>query len=64
MYYIQNIRPWFGIRRLGKQITVKMQDREGQNKEEEEGGGVEGEEEKKEEEEEEEEEPPFRSMYR
>ena len=39
MYYVQNIRPWFGIRRLGKQITVKMQDREGQNKEEEEGGG-------------------------
>ena len=35
MYYSQNVRSWFGTRRLGKQIAVKIQDREGQNKEEE-----------------------------
>ena len=42
MYDIQNVRSWFGIRRQGKQITVKIQDREGQNKEEEEKGEEEG----------------------
>jgi hypothetical protein len=36
MYYLQQVRLWFGGRGLGIQITVKIQDRDGQNKEEEE----------------------------